>query len=187
MNPAMSYCPRAAYVTGPEPIRTIDLNIFDYPHNHALGKCPMWLPTESSGTKYVARSLSLTQKDLKSNATSLRRENTVSTPMRLEHPKTRTRENARKRTNLSKKDEVNESLGWLTSHGIDMKASLDFHTDLDTDMPGQMNELEQDIMQNHDRTTAAMRDARTARILSRITIAVALVVSLASIFIQLFR
>ncbi|KAI3802329.1 hypothetical protein L1987_30459 [Smallanthus sonchifolius] len=90
--------------------------------------------------------------------------------MRLERPKPRTRENARKRTHLSKKvtfksiekgepsirapqDEVNESLGWLTARGTDMKARLDFHTDLATDMSGQINEWEQDLMQNHDRTT----------------------------------
>ncbi|KAI3732572.1 hypothetical protein L1987_63778 [Smallanthus sonchifolius] len=64
------------------------------------------------------------------------------------------------------KDEVNESLGWLTSHGTDMKARMDFHTDLATYMSGQVNELEQDIMQNHERTTTSMRDARTARIQS---------------------
>ncbi|KAI3725497.1 hypothetical protein L1987_65287 [Smallanthus sonchifolius] len=131
-------------------------------------------------------------------------QNTVSTPMRLERPKARTRENARKRTHLTKKvifknleigephskapqgvtprestkeyvqlygyfdrkDEVNESLGWLTSRGTDMKARLDFHTDYPTNMSGQMNELEQDIMQNHERTTNAIRDAPTARIQS---------------------
>ncbi|KAI3676201.1 hypothetical protein L1987_85802 [Smallanthus sonchifolius] len=96
-------CPRAAYVTGPDPTRTIDLNVPDHPHEHVLGKCPMWLPAKSSGTKSDARSPSATHKDLKYNATSPRRENTVSTPMRLERPKARTRENARKRTHLTKK------------------------------------------------------------------------------------
>ncbi|KAI3795174.1 hypothetical protein L1987_37823 [Smallanthus sonchifolius] len=48
------------------------------------------------------------------------------------------------------------------------------------DMSGHMIELEQDIMQNQERTTTAMRDARTARIQSRVAIAVALVVSIAS-------
>ncbi|KAI3712459.1 hypothetical protein L1987_71016 [Smallanthus sonchifolius] len=100
---AIPPCPRAAYVTGPEPIRTIDLNLPDQPHNHALGKCPMWLLAKSSGIKSDACSPFATQKDLKSNATSPRRENTVSAPMRLECPKARTRENARKRTHLSKK------------------------------------------------------------------------------------
>ncbi|KAI3733219.1 hypothetical protein L1987_64439 [Smallanthus sonchifolius] len=90
--------PRAAYLTGPDPTRTIDLNLHDHPHKHVLGKCPIWLPAESSGTKSNARSPSATQRDLKSNATSPRRKNTVSDPMRLEHPKARTRENARKRT-----------------------------------------------------------------------------------------
>ncbi|KAI3725033.1 hypothetical protein L1987_64806 [Smallanthus sonchifolius] len=195
-------CPRAAYVTGPDPTRSIDLNLPDHLHEHVLGKCPMWLPAESSGTKSDAHSPSATQKDLKSNATSPGRENIVSAPMRLERPKARIRENARKRTHLTKKvtfeklgigepstkalpvvtprestkeyvqlygyfdwkDEVNKSLGWLTSHGTDMKVRLDFHTDLATDMSGHMNELEQDIMQNQDRTTTAIRDARTARI-----------------------
>ncbi|KAI3687676.1 hypothetical protein L1987_81376 [Smallanthus sonchifolius] len=96
-------CPRAAYVTGPDPTRTIDLNVPDHPHKHVLGKFPMWLPVDSSGTKSDARSPSATQKDLKSNATSPRRENTVSAPMRLDRPKARTRENARKRTHLTKK------------------------------------------------------------------------------------
>ncbi|KAI3725097.1 hypothetical protein L1987_64872 [Smallanthus sonchifolius] len=91
-------CPRAANVTGPDPTRTIDLNIPDHPHEHVLGKCLMWLPAESS-------------------------------------------------------------------------AQLDFHTDLATDMSGHMNELEQDIMQNQERTTTAIRDARTARIQSRVAIA----------------
>ncbi|KAI3732870.1 hypothetical protein L1987_64080 [Smallanthus sonchifolius] len=167
-------CPRAAYVTGPDRTRTIDLNLRDHPGEHVLGKCPMWLPAESSGTKSDARSSSATQKDLKSNATSPRCQNTVSAPMRLERPKARTRENTRKRTHLSKKvtfknietgepstkapqvvtpqestkeyvqlyryfdwkDEVNQSLRWLTSSGTDMKARLDFHTDLATDMSG---------------------------------------------------
>ncbi|KAI3725496.1 hypothetical protein L1987_65286 [Smallanthus sonchifolius] len=130
-------CPRAAYVTGPDPTRTIDLNFPDHPHEHVLGICPMWLPAESSV--------------------------------------------------LTRKDEVNESLGWLTSRGTDMKARLDFHTDLPTDMSGQMNELEQDIMQNHERTTNAIRDAPTARIQSQVAIVVALVVSISSIFIKLHR
>ncbi|KAI3762418.1 hypothetical protein L1987_52848 [Smallanthus sonchifolius] len=188
-------CPRAAYVTGPYPTRTIDLNLPDHPHENVLGKCPMWVPAESSGTKSDARSPSATKKDLESNATSPRRENTVSASMRPERPKARTRENARKRTHMTKKlyeyfdwkDEVNESLRWLTSRGTDMEARLDFHTDLATDMSGQMNELEQDIMQIHERTTTAMRDARITRIQSRVAIAVALVVSIASIFIQLYR
>ncbi|KAI3762393.1 hypothetical protein L1987_52823 [Smallanthus sonchifolius] len=147
-------CPRVAYVTGPDPTRTIDLNLPDHPHEHVLGKCPMWLPAEISGTKSDARSPSATQKDLKFNATSPQHENTVSTLMRLERPKARTRENARKRTHLTKK--------------------------------GHMNELEQDIMQKHERATTAMRDAHTARIQSRVAIAVALVVSIASMFIQLY-
>ncbi|KAI3712210.1 hypothetical protein L1987_70761 [Smallanthus sonchifolius] len=147
-------------------------------------QCPMWLPAESSGTKSDARSTFVTQKDLKSNSTSPWHENTVSAPMRLERPKARTRQNARY---FDWKDEVNESLGWLTSLGTDMKDRLDFHIDLATVMSGKMNELEQDIMKNHDRTTATMRDARIARIQSRVAITVALVVSLASIFIQLYR
>ncbi|KAI3802104.1 hypothetical protein L1987_30229 [Smallanthus sonchifolius] len=71
-------------------------------------------------------------------------------------------------------------LGWLTSHGTDMKARLDFYTNLDTDMSGHMNELEQDIMQNQERTTTAIRDARTAHTQSQVAIAVALVMSIAS-------
>ncbi|KAI3762370.1 hypothetical protein L1987_52799 [Smallanthus sonchifolius] len=69
------------------------------------------------------------------------------------------------------KDEVNESLGWLTSRGIDMKARLEFHTDLATDMSGHMNEMEQDIMQNQERATTSTRDARISRIQSRVAIA----------------
>ncbi|KAI3754908.1 hypothetical protein L1987_54700 [Smallanthus sonchifolius] len=190
-------CPRAAYVTGPDPTRTIDLNVPDHLHEHVLGKRPMWLSAESS----------------------------VSAPMRLERPKARTRENDRKRTHLTKKvtfknleigepstkaplvvtprestkeyvqlyeyfdwkDKVNESLGWLTCRGTDMKARLDFHTDLATDMSGHMNELEQDIMQSQERTTTAIRYARTARIHSRVAIVVALVVSIVSMIIQLYR
>ncbi|KAI3676195.1 hypothetical protein L1987_85796 [Smallanthus sonchifolius] len=218
-------CPRATYVTGPDPTRTIDLNLPDHPHKHLLGKCPMWLTAESSGTKSDACSPSATQNDLNSNATSPRSENTVSAPMRLERPKARTRENARKKTHLTItvtfrnleigepstkapqvvtprestkeyvqlygyfdwKDEVNESLGWLTSRGTDMKARLDFHTDLATDMSGQMNELEQDIAQNQERATTAIRVARTTRIQSRVAKSIALVVSIVSLFIQLYR
>ncbi|KAI3798044.1 hypothetical protein L1987_33311 [Smallanthus sonchifolius] len=64
---------------------------------------------------------------------------------------------------------------------------LDFHTDLATDMSGQMSEMEQDIMQNHDRSTTALKEARAARVQSRVAIAVALVVSLASLFLQFYR
>ncbi|KAI3776577.1 hypothetical protein L1987_46363 [Smallanthus sonchifolius] len=95
--------PRAAYTTGPELVKTVDLNLPDHQHDHALGKCPMWLSAESSGTKLDAHTPSITKKDLKSYVTSPRRENTVSASMRLEQPKARTRENARKRTHLPKK------------------------------------------------------------------------------------
>ncbi|KAI3745062.1 hypothetical protein L1987_58163 [Smallanthus sonchifolius] len=129
--------------------------------------------------------------------------NRARTPLeRLEQPKPRTRESARKKTHLPKKvtfknmekgepstraplvlspqdptkdyiqlygyfdwkAEVNENLRWLTSRGTDMNARLDFHTELATDMSGQMSEMEQDIMQNHDKTTAALKEARAARI-----------------------
>ncbi|KAI3773969.1 hypothetical protein L1987_48509 [Smallanthus sonchifolius] len=84
----------------------------------------------------------------------------------------------------SASEEVDENLGWLTSHGTDIKTHLDFHT---TDMSGQMNEMEQDIMQNHDKTTTATKEARASRIQSWVAIVVALVVSLASLFLQLYR
>ncbi|KAI3815362.1 hypothetical protein L1987_15028 [Smallanthus sonchifolius] len=102
--------PRAAFMTGPEPMRTVDLTLLD-PHD----------------------TLSCTRKA-----------------------------------------EVNESLGWLTARGNDMKARLDYHTELMTDMSGQMHEMEQDIMLNHDKTIAAMKEARAAKFQSRVTIAVAL-------------
>ncbi|KAI3773827.1 hypothetical protein L1987_48363 [Smallanthus sonchifolius] len=95
--------PCAAYVTGPEPVRTVDLNLPDHLHDHALGKCPMWLSAVSSGTKSDARTPSATKKEHKSEATSPRREYTVSAPMRLERPRAWTRENAKKRTHLFKK------------------------------------------------------------------------------------
>ncbi|KAI3813584.1 hypothetical protein L1987_18311 [Smallanthus sonchifolius] len=75
--------PRAAYMTGPEPVRTVDLNLPEHQHDHVLGKCPMWLLAESSGTKSDARTSSITKKDLKLAATGPRHENTVSAPMRL--------------------------------------------------------------------------------------------------------
>ncbi|KAI3825091.1 hypothetical protein L1987_06567 [Smallanthus sonchifolius] len=178
-------------------------------HDHALGKCPIWLSAETSGTKSNACTPSITKKDLKSDATSPRLENTVSAPIRLERPKARTRENARKRTHLPKKvtfkniekgepstrappiftpreptkdyiqlyryfdwkAEVDQNLGWLTARGTDMKTHLDFHTDLATDMSGQMSEMEQDIIQNHDRSTTSLRE----------------VVSFVSLFLQLYR
>ncbi|KAI3744837.1 hypothetical protein L1987_57930 [Smallanthus sonchifolius] len=97
------------------------------------------------------------------------------TPVRLEQPKPRTRENARKRTLLPNKvtfkntekgepstrappvpipqdpskdyiqlygyfdwkAEVSESLGWLTSHGTNIKMRLDFHSELATHMSKQ--------------------------------------------------
>ncbi|KAI3754745.1 hypothetical protein L1987_54535 [Smallanthus sonchifolius] len=175
-------CPRAAYVTGPDPTRTIDLNIPDHPHELVLGKCPMWLPAKSSGTKSDDRSPSATQKDLKSNSTSPHCE----TPQ-VVTPRESTKEYVQLYGYFDWKDEVNESLGWLTSQGTNMKARLDFHTDLATDMSGHMNELGQDIMQNQERTTNAMRDARIARIQSRVAVAVALVVSIASMIIKLYR
>ncbi|KAI3805328.1 hypothetical protein L1987_27602 [Smallanthus sonchifolius] len=179
--------PRATYI--------VDLNLPDHQHGHTLGKCAMWLLAESSGTKSDARTPSATEKDIKSDTTSHRHENTVSAPMRLERAKARTRENARKRTHLPKKvtfknpekgepsarappvhapqdpsrdyiqlyryfdwkKEVEESLGWLTARGTDMKMCLDFHTDLATDMSGPMSEMEQDIMHNHDRSTTALK------------------------------
>ncbi|KAI3827896.1 hypothetical protein L1987_01985 [Smallanthus sonchifolius] len=212
-------------MTGPEPVRTVDLNLPDHQHDHALGKCTMWLSAKSNGTKSDAHTPSAIKKDLKSDATSQRRENTVSTPMRLERPKARTRENARKRTHLSKKvtfkniekgepstrappvhtpidlskdyiqlygyfdwkTEVDESLRWLTARGTDVKTRLDFHTDLTTYMSGQMSEMEQDIMHNHGSSTTALKEARATRIQSRVAIAVAVVVSLASLFLQLYR
>ncbi|KAI3815685.1 hypothetical protein L1987_15364 [Smallanthus sonchifolius] len=107
----------------------------------------MWLSAESSGTISDDHTPSNIKIDLKSDTTSQRRENTVSTPMRLVRPKARTRENAKKRTHLPKKKaEVDESLGWLTAHSTDMKTRWDFHTDPATDVFGQMNEMEQDIM-----------------------------------------
>ncbi|KAI3798062.1 hypothetical protein L1987_33330 [Smallanthus sonchifolius] len=53
--------PRAAYMTGPEPVRTVDLNLPNHQHDHGLGKCLMWLSTESSGTKSDARTPSMTK------------------------------------------------------------------------------------------------------------------------------
>ncbi|KAI3827817.1 hypothetical protein L1987_01903 [Smallanthus sonchifolius] len=196
--------PRAAYMTGPEPARIVDLSLPDHHHDQTLGKCPMWLLAECCGTKLDVRTPSATKKDLKSDATSHRRENTVSAQMRLERPKARTRENARKRTHLPKKvtfknpekgepsarappAEVDESLFWLTARGTDMKTLLDFHTELATNMSGKLSEMEQDIMQNHDRSSATVKEARAARIQSRVAIAVAIVGSLASLFLQLYR
>ncbi|KAI3786444.1 hypothetical protein L1987_40132 [Smallanthus sonchifolius] len=63
---------------------------------------------------------------------------------------------------FDRKEEADECLGWLTARGTDMKTCLDFHTDLATDMSGQMSEMEQDIIQNHDRSTTAMKEARAA-------------------------
>ncbi|KAI3797613.1 hypothetical protein L1987_32873 [Smallanthus sonchifolius] len=90
-------------MTGPELVRTVDLKLPDKQHDHASGKRPMWLSAESSVTKSYAHIPSITKKDLKSDATSPRRENGVSAPRRLERPKARNRENARKRTHLPKK------------------------------------------------------------------------------------
>ncbi|KAI3813929.1 hypothetical protein L1987_18664 [Smallanthus sonchifolius] len=157
----------------------------------------MCLQAESLSTKLDARTPSSNKKDHKSDATSLYNENTVSAHERLELPKPRTRENARKKTLVLKltfetmekgkpstrapltpspqdssrdyiqlyryfnrKDEVNESLGWLTSRGKDMKAH---------------------IMLNLDKTIAAIKEVRAAKIQSRVAIAVALVVSIASL------
>ncbi|KAI3813910.1 hypothetical protein L1987_18645 [Smallanthus sonchifolius] len=65
-------------MTGPEPVRTIDLNLPDLHHDHVLGKCPTWLPAESSSIKLDARTPSASKKDFKPDATDQRRENTVS-------------------------------------------------------------------------------------------------------------
>ncbi|KAI3744691.1 hypothetical protein L1987_57780 [Smallanthus sonchifolius] len=100
----------------------------------------MWLPAESSRIKSDARTPSTSKKDFKSDAASERRENTVSAPERLEQRKPRTRESARKKTHMPKK---------VTFKNMEK---------------GQMNEMEQDIMQNHDKTTTALTEAPTARI-----------------------
>ncbi|KAI3802050.1 hypothetical protein L1987_30174 [Smallanthus sonchifolius] len=179
-------CPREAYVTGPEPIRTIDLNLPDHPHKHALGKCPMWLPAESSGKDSRKRH----EKNpfvQKGHFKIIEKAELSTKAPQVFTPRESTKDYLQLYGYFDWKDEANESLGWLTSRGTDMKARLDFHTDPATDMSGKMNELEQDIMQNHDRTTTAIRDAHIARKQSLVAIAVALVVSLVSIFIQLYR
>ncbi|KAI3814235.1 hypothetical protein L1987_18984 [Smallanthus sonchifolius] len=131
--------PRVAYVTGREPVRIVDLNLLDHPHDHALGKCPMWLSTESNSEPSTRAPPVLTPQEPTKNYIQL-----------YEY--------------FDWKAEVVESLGWLTAHGTDMKARLDFHTDLATDMSGQINEVEQDLMQNHDKTTTALGDAHAAGI-----------------------
>ncbi|KAI3744985.1 hypothetical protein L1987_58084 [Smallanthus sonchifolius] len=85
------------------------------------------------------------------------------------------------------KAEVNENLGWLTARGKDMRARLEYQAELKTDMSGQLHEMEQDIMLNHDKTVTAMREARAAKAQNRVAIAVALVVSIARILFQLYR
>ncbi|KAI3810802.1 hypothetical protein L1987_20424 [Smallanthus sonchifolius] len=136
--------PRITFMTGPEPKRTIDLTLPDPHHCHAPGKCPMWLLTESLSTKSDARTPSANKKDHRFDATSQFHENTVSSPERLEQPKPRTVKMLRikltfRRKSHSKpwkKAEVNESVGWLTARGKDMKTPLDYHTELTTNMSG---------------------------------------------------
>ncbi|KAI3821242.1 hypothetical protein L1987_08804 [Smallanthus sonchifolius] len=213
-------------MTGPESIRTFDLTLPDphHSHCHTRGKCPMWLPAESLSTKLNARTTSTNKKYHRSDATSQFRKNTVSAPERLQQPKPRIRDNARKKTHLLKKvtfgtmekgkpstqappapspqdpsryyiqlyryfdrkSEANENLGWLTARGKDMKARLDYHTELTTNMSRQMHEMEQDILLNNDKTIAAMKEALAAKIQSRVAIAVVVMVSIVSLLFQMY-
>ncbi|KAI3687027.1 hypothetical protein L1987_80717 [Smallanthus sonchifolius] len=116
----------------------------------------MWLSVESSGTKSDAHTPSATKKDLKSDATSPRRENTVSATMRLERPRARTRENARKRTYLSKK--------------VTFKSIKKGEPSIRAPPIFTPPEPTKDYIHLY-RTTTALRDAHASRIQSRVAIA----------------
>ncbi|KAI3676388.1 hypothetical protein L1987_85994 [Smallanthus sonchifolius] len=91
---------------------------------------------------------------------------------------------ARSHENSANNDTEEPSEHSSSSRSTSVSRSMASSSDSSADESGY---LEQDIMQNQEWTTTAMRDARTARIQSRFAIVVALVVSIASMIIQLYR